>query len=80
MCGIYFSINITIILGVPISLSIAMMSFVGTEMGRANIKLAKIYVLLGVSIFIIACAVSSLLIWNQKELLANFYASSQDEN
>lgn len=76
MCGVYFSIfTIKIILGIPISLSIAMMSFVGTEMGRANIKLAKIYIFLGVIIFIIACAISSLFIWYKKESLANFYAS-----
>ncbi|CAD8148185.1 unnamed protein product [Paramecium octaurelia] len=72
MCGIYFRI--------PICLSIALMTFVGTEMGRANIKLAKIYVLLGVIIFIIACAFSSFLIWSQRESLANFYSSNQDEN
>ncbi|CAD8051919.1 unnamed protein product [Paramecium primaurelia] len=72
MCGVYFRI--------PISLSIAMMSFVGTEMGRANIKLAKMYIFLGVIIFIIACAISSLFIWYKKESLANFYASYQHED
>ncbi|CAD8069643.1 unnamed protein product [Paramecium sonneborni] len=72
MCGIYFRI--------PLSLSIALMSFVGTEMGKANIKLAKTYVLLGISIFTISCAISSLLIWNLKESLAIFYSSNQHQN
>lgn len=51
-------------LGIPISLSIAMMSFVGNEMGKANIRLAKIYITMGVSIFTITCLISSFLVWN----------------
>ncbi|CAD8208725.1 unnamed protein product [Paramecium pentaurelia] len=72
ICGIYFKI--------PISLSIAMMSFVGNEMGKANIRLAKIYITMGVSIFTITCLISSLLVWNLQEQLATFYTSNQEQN
>lgn len=40
-----------------------MMSFVGTEMGKGNIKIAKRYVAIGLGIFAVACAICSLLIW-----------------
>ncbi|CAK70932.1 unnamed protein product (macronuclear) [Paramecium tetraurelia] len=72
MCGIYFRI--------PISLSIAMMSFVGSEMGKGNIKRAKFYVAAGLVIFAVACVICSILIWFFRNQLATFYASDQEEN
>lgn len=50
-------------LGIPISLSIAMMSFVGSEMGKGNTKRAKFYVAAGLAIFAVSCAICSILIW-----------------
>lgn len=50
-------------IGIPISLSIALMSFVGSEMGKGNIKIAKIYVAIGMAIFLVTCILCSIWIW-----------------
>lgn len=63
MCGIYFSIYKNDWIGIPISLSIAMMSFVGSEMGKGNIKRAKFYVTAGLVIFAVSCFICSIVIW-----------------
>ncbi|CAD8133992.1 unnamed protein product [Paramecium pentaurelia] len=70
--GIYFRI--------PISLSIALMSFVGSEMGKGNIKIAKIYVAIGITIFLVTCTICSIWIWFLRDQLASFYASDSSEN
>lgn len=61
--GICFSNNLFFKLGIPISLSIALMSFVGTEMGRGCVKTAKDYVKMGVFVFICACLICSAIMW-----------------
>lgn len=71
--GIFFS-NIHINhLGVPISLSIALMSYVGTEMGRRNVTKAKVYITIGLILCVITSLLCSILTYFLQDQLADFY-------
>jgi MATE family multidrug resistance protein len=65
--------------GIPISISIALMSFVGTEMGKGDVKKAKIYVVIGLLIYALTTAICSILLWVLREPLATFFTSSDHE-
>ncbi|CAD8099445.1 unnamed protein product [Paramecium sonneborni] len=64
----------------PISLSIAIMSYVGTEMGYGNIIGAKQYVIVGILIFLITCSLCASLLWVFQDEFIDFFTTESDQD
>lgn len=69
-CGIIFRL--------AISLSLALMSYVGSEMGSQNPELAKQYVIHGIVIFVLSDAIILAFLYTFKDAWADFYSANKE--
>jgi len=60
----------------PISLSLALVSYVGTEMGCGNIKKAQLYILAGIIILVISDVIIVGFLYGFKNAWAEFYSAN----
>ena len=61
----------------PISLSLALMTFIGQEMGAINVKAAKRYAVAGMGLFVVFATAVIATIWFVRDWWAEFYAGNE---